>query len=497
MASLFCCQTTLLPNAFGEETQPSEKTIEATRSGIATVFTSVSQGSGFLIDDSGLILTTSQIVQNGDGHLQVKFDSGEIVQAQLVVNDSEHDIAILRVNLANVSQHKALSLSTTKENLVAVGEKIFCINSLDPKCALKDFVVTGSVIKSDKNHILVDANINAISVGGPLLNLDGQVVGITKATAENSEDVAPEVVPISFATKDIDEAKDKIAKLETPAADLIPDLPGVPFQISDLLKDDPDLFKGRNHKEYNFESKYFSVCVLTPPEGHERLKQAEEVKNKEESKNKNKKSKKAKEKIAENQPVNSKPIDTETHQVYAGKKHYDKAVVTVLVIPRPKYAKMSKGMIAAHLAGSFGVGVAAGALGPAGIALLAVPLLTGSLRDKRAVKGDFLQLSLVGTDDNPVSQPIASGRAPFTKTTAAITDCNYRELIDKSYIGVYTFDARAFDTDQKLKLVISVAGKDKKTNIEFPDRVKKLIVADFSPYWKHVAELNKNKANQM
>jgi hypothetical protein len=96
-----------------------------------------------------------------------------------------------------------------------------------------------------------------------------------------------------------------------------------------------------------------------------------------------------------------------------------------------------------------------------------------------------------------VSQPIASGRAPFTKTTATITDCNYRELIDKSYIGVYMFDARAFETDQKLKLVISVAGKDKKTNIEFPDRVKKLIVADFNPYWKHVAELNKNKANQM
>jgi hypothetical protein len=61
----------------------------------------------------------------------------------------------------------------------------------------------------------------------------------------------------------------------------------------------------------------------------------------------------------------------------------------------------------------------------------------------------------------------------------------YKSITDKAYIGKYTFDAHSFESEG-LKLLIQPEGQEKVITVRFPERIRKLVVEDFKPYWKHV-----------
>lgn len=458
------------PVGYSREFSKAGQVFQSVKDGAVTVFTSAGHGSGFLVDEGGIVLTNSHVINEASGHLRVKFGPKEIVQATVVANDRDKDIALLRVNLKNVTFKKVLPLFTpTNEDLVVVGEQVMAVGSPLERKQLEKTMTVGVIGKFDKDVIYHDASINPGNSGGPLLNFDGQVVGINTFITRGGGQSIAGAVPITLALSHIESAKKELATKEAPSAELLPDIPEVPFVVGELFKDNPIQKQKRKQSDYNFESTYFTVSVFTPPQGYYQLVKVQD----EVLKHRKKRAKKKGFEVSDDE------------YDYKNGKYYDheKAVVTLWVQPKPKLTTGSKIVntltflvATAGAVASFGVGTP----------LMAVPFYMG----KHEVKKDFLQMSLLTEDNQPVGTPIETGRRPYEEAIVKMTEHSYIELIDKSYVGVYTFDAHCFESDKPLKLVIDIEGKDEDKTIKLPEKIKKLIVSDFKPYWDYVAQLD-------
>jgi S1-C subfamily serine protease len=445
---------------------------QSVKEGVVTIFTSAGHGSGFLLDNSGLIVTNSHVVNETGEHLRVKFGPEQIVQGKLVINDRENDVAVILANLTNIKEHKSLSvfIPTENEPLVMVGEQILAIGSPIERETLEKTLTAGVVGKFDGKVINHDAAINPGNSGGPLVNYDGQVVGINTfiQLANHGPGVAG-AVPITKALPVLNQAKELVRTLEKPSAELMPDTPAIAYPISQLLKDNSNLFPKRKEKAYNFEANYFKVSVLTPPQGY---RQVVKIQDKELAKRK----KRAKRK-------GFQVIDDEYD--YKNLKYYDynKPLVTLMVIPKPKLTTGSKIFNTVSFLTAAGATVATfGATAPA----MFVPFMMG----KKEVKKDFYSMSLITPDGKMACSPVETGRVPFEENLVRLSGYMYQDFVDKSYIGLYSYDAKCFENSQPLKLIIDIEGtKDSDYNIKIPENIKKLIVEDFKPYKDYVMSL--------
>jgi putative serine protease PepD len=140
------------------------------------------QGSGFVYDSSGHIVTNQHVV-DGATSISVKFWNGKTYRATVVGTDSSTDLAVLKVD-APSSVLQPLSLGDSSK--VAVGDGVVAIGS---PFGLAESVTSGIVsalhrqITSPNNFaiddsIQTDAAINHGNSGGPLFNQQGQVIGV-------------------------------------------------------------------------------------------------------------------------------------------------------------------------------------------------------------------------------------------------------------------------------------------------------------------------------
>jgi Trypsin-like peptidase domain len=142
---------------------------------VVTVTTDDGSGSGFLASSSGLIATNHHVVRN-TRYLAVQFSDGRKVQAKVVAVNPFHDMALLKVNSELVSNIRPLTiLPAEKENSVKVGIPVVAIGSpLNQK-----FLMTQGILsKVDESTVLGDYLLQPGNSGGPLLNRDGEVIGI-------------------------------------------------------------------------------------------------------------------------------------------------------------------------------------------------------------------------------------------------------------------------------------------------------------------------------
>ena len=153
--------------------------------------TQTAQGTGFEIDSRGDIVTNAHVV-SGASSITVATKDGKHYTATVVGSDPTTDVAVIHINAASSDLHP---LTFADSSTVAVGDSVVAIG--DPY-GLTDSVSTGIVsalgrtITSPNNHpisnaIQTDAAINHGNSGGPLLNDQGQVIGITSQIyADNS-----------------------------------------------------------------------------------------------------------------------------------------------------------------------------------------------------------------------------------------------------------------------------------------------------------------------
>ena len=168
--------------------------IVSTTSGQAGSFgqsqTSQSEGTGWVYDTSGHIVTNEHVI-DGASSVKVTFADGSTATATVVGKDISTDLAVLKVS---GDTSKLVPLSLGDSNALAVGDPVVAIGN---PFGLTDTVTSGIVsalnreIEAPNNEpiegaIQTDAAINHGNSGGPLFDMSGQVVGITSQIESDS-----------------------------------------------------------------------------------------------------------------------------------------------------------------------------------------------------------------------------------------------------------------------------------------------------------------------
>jgi|GEM_PF-2810560 len=139
-------------------------------------------GSGFFISEDGHIITNNHVIE---GAKTVKIKVGDSYQvAQVIASDKKSDLALLKV------QHKTsnwLRFSNPESNDTAMGEDVFTIGFPNPRIQGIEPKLTQGQISStegmndDPDTMQISTPVQPGNSGGPLLNMEGQVVGVVNA----------------------------------------------------------------------------------------------------------------------------------------------------------------------------------------------------------------------------------------------------------------------------------------------------------------------------
>src|SRR5580704_4980683 len=140
-----------------------------------------SLGSGFIIDPSGIVVTNNHVISEAD-EITVILNDGTRLKAELIGKDQKTDLALLRVKPDKPL--KAVKFGESEK--LRLGEWVIAIGN---PFSLGGSVTAGIVSARNRdinsgpydNYIQTDASINRGNSGGPLFNLDGEVVGINTA----------------------------------------------------------------------------------------------------------------------------------------------------------------------------------------------------------------------------------------------------------------------------------------------------------------------------
>ncbi|WP_445150135.1 S1C family serine protease [Baekduia sp. Peel2402] len=158
---------------------------------IVTTSEGQAEGSGFVVDAKGDIVTNAHVV-DGASAVSVTFSDGTKAKASVVGTDTATDLAVVRVSGVSASKLHPLTLGASDD--VEVGDGVLAIGS---PFGLSETLTTGIVSALDRTitspsdktiggAIQTDASINHGNSGGPLLNQDGEVIGVNAQIESDS-----------------------------------------------------------------------------------------------------------------------------------------------------------------------------------------------------------------------------------------------------------------------------------------------------------------------
>jgi len=186
------------------------------------------QGSGFILDKQGHILTNNHVIDNAQ-MIEVTLWNKKKYKATVVGVDRNHDIALLQIKDVPDLEPATLSDST---NLV-VGQRVYAIgNPFGFSGTMTRGIISAirSVQMPSGNKIedaiQTDASVNPGNSGGPLLNSRGEVIGITTLIATNPNSNADQSAGIGFAipistAKAVLEDFEKYGRARRPSLDVV------------------------------------------------------------------------------------------------------------------------------------------------------------------------------------------------------------------------------------------------------------------------------------
>jgi len=167
----------VLPGPAGAQVAAHDYTAiyEQASPAIVTIITEAGRGSGFLVTPFGHIATNFHVVRNAK-YLAVQFTDGRKVAAEIVATHESRDMALIKVNSEVTQGIRPLDIAPAeKDSTIKVGLPVVAIGSPH----VQDFVMTQGILsKASDMTLLGDFVLQPGSSGGPLLNLDGEVVGM-------------------------------------------------------------------------------------------------------------------------------------------------------------------------------------------------------------------------------------------------------------------------------------------------------------------------------
>lgn len=167
------------------------------------------QGSGFIISEDGYIITNAHVVDRADKIL-VRLNDRQEYQAELIGSDKRTDIALLKINASNLP-----AVKIGDSNTVGVGDWVLAIGSPFgfEQSASQGIVSALGRSLPDGTYvpfIQTDAAVNPGNSGGPLFNLDGEVIGVNSQIYSRSGGYMglSFAIPVNVAMNVVEQIKD-------------------------------------------------------------------------------------------------------------------------------------------------------------------------------------------------------------------------------------------------------------------------------------------------
>lgn len=169
-------------------------------------------GSGFVSDKQGHIVTNNHVI-DGAKTADISFVDGNTYRAKILGTDPSGDLAVLQIT-DNFSAEKVVPLVIANSSSLQVGQQVIALGN---PFGLSDTMTTGIVSQvgrllpnpdtgfSIPNGIQTDAPINPGNSGGPLLNTEGQVVGLNTAISTSTGEFSGIgfAIPSNAITKEV------------------------------------------------------------------------------------------------------------------------------------------------------------------------------------------------------------------------------------------------------------------------------------------------------
>jgi S1-C subfamily serine protease len=232
------------------------------RDGVVTVEGELGAGTGFIVDERGLILTNQHVVSKST-EIRVRFDKQTVVRAKLIHEDPERDIAVLLANLSACKTCRALKIAENAPDNppIVEGERVFAIGSP----LFQDKILTSGIVsKVEKRAIISDISINPGNSGGPLFNLDGDVIGLTTFGVDaGSGPGISGIVRIEEAAELLGKAREDLKTRTAPTAELLPTVPEGTFPV-ETIKTRIEASKKFDQKPYKDDIKDYQINYMTP-----------------------------------------------------------------------------------------------------------------------------------------------------------------------------------------------------------------------------------------
>ncbi len=173
---------------------------EATTNAFGQEAVSASAGTGFILTEDGYVITNSHVVSGADT-IQVELFNEESYEAELVGQDSSFDIAVLKIEAEGL---KPVTVGNSDE--LKVGEEVAVIGN--PLGELTFTMTTGILSALDReintdgnpqNMLQTNAAINSGNSGGPLFDMNGNVIGVTTAKYSGTSTSGATIEGLGFA----------------------------------------------------------------------------------------------------------------------------------------------------------------------------------------------------------------------------------------------------------------------------------------------------------
>ncbi|MBO4501294.1 MAG: trypsin-like peptidase domain-containing protein [Clostridia bacterium] len=209
-------------NPSGGETQSLSALYEQCSSACCTVIVPTAGGSalgsGFVVDaENGYIVTNHHVIENARGTIKVRFYDGREYAAELVGSDDPTDIAVLKIEAEGLTALPLGDSSALKigDRVIAIGtpyDEFLAGTLTEGIISGKDrlFEVTDGFGRVEKVMKLLQttAAINSGNSGGPLINMEGQVVGINVMKIFDEYESLGFAIPMSSAVSVINDLID-------------------------------------------------------------------------------------------------------------------------------------------------------------------------------------------------------------------------------------------------------------------------------------------------
>ena len=176
--------TTIVSNSASSGLLDFSAVVDKVRPSVVQVETDVAAGSGWVVDSSGIIVTNAHVLEGASGVNQINVitSNGKTYVATSIKTDASSDLAIIRINASGLTAASIGSSASLK-----VGQPVAAIgNALDLGISMTggwvsrlNATITDDTGLTHTNLIGTDTAINPGNSGWPLVNTNGDVVGIT------------------------------------------------------------------------------------------------------------------------------------------------------------------------------------------------------------------------------------------------------------------------------------------------------------------------------